>query len=61
MSLVRDAGVRASPPLLHRLNQEEWAAFGRLDGAWWAEYRANLEKRFRQEELVIRATETGQL
>jgi hypothetical protein len=34
---------------------------GRLDRAWWAEYRADLEKRFRQEELIIRATETEQL
>jgi hypothetical protein len=32
-----------------------------LDKAWWAEYRAELEKRFRQEELVIRATEMQQL
>ena len=26
-----------------------------LDRAWWAEYRASLEKQFDQEELVIRA------
>jgi hypothetical protein len=32
-----------------------------LDRAWWAEYRADLEKRFRQEELIIRAAETERL
>ena len=32
-----------------------------LDRAWWAGYRADLEKRFRQERLIIRATETEQL
>ncbi|HWT00650.1 MAG TPA: hypothetical protein VN256_10410 [Pyrinomonadaceae bacterium] len=32
-----------------------------LDRTWWADYRADLEKRFRQEELIIRATETEQL
>lgn len=26
-----------------------------LDGAWWAAYRAELEKRFHQDELVVRA------
>jgi hypothetical protein len=26
-----------------------------LDQAWWAEYRLNLERRFKQEELVVRA------
>ena len=28
-----------------------------LDRAWWAEYRRELERRFRQERLVVRATE----
>jgi hypothetical protein len=32
-----------------------------LDRAWWAKYRAELEKRFRQEEIVIRSTEMQQL
>jgi hypothetical protein len=27
-----------------------------LDRAWWAEYRGELESRFRQDEIVIRAT-----
>lgn len=27
----------------------------RLDRAWWADYRARLESRFRQQEIVIRA------
>ncbi len=27
-----------------------------LDRAWWAEYRAGLEERFRQDEVVVRAT-----
>ena len=27
-----------------------------LDRAWWAEYRAGLEARFRQDEVVVRAT-----
>ena len=26
-----------------------------LDAAWWSSYRAKLEKRFRQDEIVIRA------
>ncbi|TMJ04075.1 MAG: hypothetical protein E6G97_07735 [Alphaproteobacteria bacterium] len=30
----------------------------RLDAAWWGEYRRNLEARFRQREIVIRAQET---
>jgi hypothetical protein len=29
-----------------------------LDEAWWAAYRRELEERFRQEEIVIRAQET---
>jgi hypothetical protein len=32
-----------------------------LDKAWWAKYRAELEKRFRQEELVIRSIEMQRL
>lgn len=32
-----------------------------LDRAWWGEYRGELEKRFRQEEVVIRAQEIEQL
>lgn len=27
-----------------------------LDRAWWAKYRGELESRFRQDEIVIRAT-----
>lgn len=27
----------------------------RLDRAWWRDYRAGLEARFRQEEVVVRA------
>ena len=27
-----------------------------LDRAWWAEYRRTLERRFRQEVMVVRAT-----
>jgi hypothetical protein len=26
-----------------------------LDAAWWSQYRATLEQRFRQDQLVIRA------
>jgi hypothetical protein len=29
-----------------------------LDEAWWGRYRADLENRFRQEKLVVRAHET---
>ena len=29
----------------------------RLNRKWWSVYRKDLEKRFRQEELVIRATQ----
>jgi hypothetical protein len=32
-----------------------------LDRQWWREYRQSLEKRFRQERIVIRATEFEQL
>ena len=32
-----------------------------LDRAWWSEYRATLEQRFRQDEMVIRAMEVEQL
>jgi hypothetical protein len=28
-----------------------------LDEAWWREYRGTLEKRFRQEQVVVRAFE----
>jgi len=34
---------------------------GALDRAWWAAYRAELERRFRQEKLVVRATEFEEL
>lgn len=30
----------------------------RIDRAWWAAYRRELERRFRQERILIRATET---
>ncbi len=32
-----------------------------LDRAWWAEYRRELERRFRQEEIVLRAQDIEQL
>jgi hypothetical protein len=32
-----------------------------LDPAWWSEYRGRLEKRFAQDELVIRALEIRRL
>jgi hypothetical protein len=32
-----------------------------LDPAWWADYRAELERRFGQEELVIRAQKMRRL
>ena len=32
-----------------------------LDRAWWGAYRAELEGRFRQEKLIIRATEFEEL
>jgi hypothetical protein len=32
-----------------------------LDRGWWADYRRELERRFRQEEIVIRATEMERL
>ena len=32
-----------------------------LDRAWWADYRRALEERFRQDEIVIRATEIERL
>ncbi|HWW76571.1 MAG TPA: hypothetical protein VNZ44_14335 [Pyrinomonadaceae bacterium] len=32
-----------------------------LDRAWWREYREGLERRFRQEKMVVRATEFEEL
>ena len=32
-----------------------------LDRAWWREYREELERRFRQEKIVARATEFEEL
>ncbi len=32
-----------------------------LDPAWWARYRRALERRFAQDELVVRATEIRRL
>jgi hypothetical protein len=32
-----------------------------LDRDWWREYRQRLERRFRQQEVVIRATEFERL
>jgi hypothetical protein len=32
-----------------------------LDRAWWAAYRGELERRFRQEKIVARATEFEEL
>ena len=32
-----------------------------VDHPWWAGYRAELERRFRQDEVVIRATEIERL
>jgi hypothetical protein len=32
-----------------------------LDTAWWGAYRRQLERRFRQDEVLIRATETKRL
>jgi hypothetical protein len=33
----------------------------RLERAWWAEYREELERRFRQDEVVVRATPVERL
>ena len=32
-----------------------------LDAQWWKDYRRSLEKRFAQDELVVRAQETRRL
>jgi len=32
-----------------------------LDRGWWSRYRAKLEKRFQQEQLIIRASQVEQL
>jgi hypothetical protein len=32
-----------------------------LDRGWWGEYRERLEERFRQDEVVVRATEMERL
>jgi hypothetical protein len=34
---------------------------GTLDRAWWADYRATLETRFRQDEVVVRALHAERL
>lgn len=33
----------------------------RLDRSWWAEYRRTLERRFRQEVMIVRATRLDML
>ena len=33
----------------------------RLDVAWWSQYRAELERRFAQDELVVRAQQMQRL
>lgn len=32
-----------------------------LDRAWWREYREDLERRFRQDKIIVRATEFEEL
>ena len=32
-----------------------------LDRAWWRDYRGELERRFRQDKIVVRATEFEEL
>ena len=32
-----------------------------LDRAWWAEYRRDLERRFRQEDVIVRASRIEKL
>ena len=32
-----------------------------VDRAWWRDYRGELERRFRQEKMVVRATEFEEL
>lgn len=32
-----------------------------LERAWWRQYREDLERRFRQEKIVVRATEFDEL
>ena len=32
-----------------------------IDRSWWRDYRATLEKRFRQDEIVIRSAEVERL
>jgi hypothetical protein len=34
---------------------------GELERAWWTQYRAGLEARFRQDKLIVRATPIEQL
>jgi hypothetical protein len=34
---------------------------GELERAWWADYRLALQERFRQEELVVRASRIERL
>jgi hypothetical protein len=34
---------------------------GELDREWWRAYREDLERRFRQEKMVVRATEFQEL
>lgn len=43
------AGVQRDQVLAYEVMVEA------LDRPWWAAYRAQLERRFRQEELVVRA------
>lgn len=47
------------------LHRDELAIFevmsDALDRAWWTGYRQDLERRFRQEEIVVRATQSERI
>jgi len=48
-----------------KLNRDDVVIFEvmaeELDRSWWMNYRQELEQRFRQEELIVRASETERL
>lgn len=50
-----DGSVARDDVALHEVMVES------LDRTWWGEYRESLRRRFRQEELVLRALEVERL
>lgn len=60
IAFVRSPAVGVWTDEADHVRRDEVAKFevtaDKLDRVWWRDYRALLEQRFRQEEVIIRAT-----